>query len=147
MSSSALSNPAASDKNRIAGAVVSLDSWGIRPIQTRLVWDDHPMPRAPTTVQNRRVHQLPRSNKSSGRVAQLIEMGRDREAAELAVAESGSIDDARSQMEGELMEVLDQLDQLGPLLASVVGGIQADQLDHPTPCAKFTVRGVLDHMI
>jgi uncharacterized protein (TIGR03086 family) len=74
-------------------------------------------------------------------------MGRDREAAELAVAESGSIDDARFQMEGELMEVLDQLDQLGPLLACVVGGIRGDQLDHPTPCAKFTVRGVLDHMI
>jgi uncharacterized protein (TIGR03086 family) len=28
-----------------------------------------------------------------------------------------------------------------------VGGIRADQLDNPTPCAKFTVRGVLEHMI
>ena len=45
------------------------------------------------------------------------------------------------------MEVLDQLDELGPALASVVGGIRADQLDNPTPCAKFTVRGVLEHMI
>jgi uncharacterized protein (TIGR03086 family) len=45
------------------------------------------------------------------------------------------------------MEVLDQLDQLGPLLAAVVGGIRADQLDNPTPCANFAVRGVLEHMI
>ena len=45
------------------------------------------------------------------------------------------------------MEVLDQLDELGPLLAAVVGGIRADQLDNPTPCTKFTVRGVLEHMI
>ena len=45
------------------------------------------------------------------------------------------------------MEALDQLGQLGPLLGEVVGGIRADQLDNPTPCAKFTVRGVLDHMI
>ena len=45
------------------------------------------------------------------------------------------------------MDVLDQLDMLGPLLAGVVGGIRADQLDSATPCAKFTVRGVLEHMI
>ncbi len=45
------------------------------------------------------------------------------------------------------MEVLDQLDQLGPLLVAVVGGIRPRQLDSPTPCANFTVRGVLEHMI
>ena len=45
------------------------------------------------------------------------------------------------------MEPLDQLDQLGPILAAVVGGIRADQLEQPTPCAKFTVQGVLEHMI
>ena len=45
------------------------------------------------------------------------------------------------------MDVLDQLDELGPLLGTVVGGIRTDQLDNPTPCSKFTVRGVLDHMI
>jgi uncharacterized protein (TIGR03086 family) len=93
------------------------------------------------------VHQFRRSNTSDDHVARLIELGRDREAAELAVAEIGSIDDSRSYVEGEPMDVLDQLDQLGPLLAGVVGGIRADQLDNPTPCAKFTVRGVLDHMI
>jgi uncharacterized protein (TIGR03086 family) len=45
------------------------------------------------------------------------------------------------------MKVLDQLDQLGPLLAGVVAGISPDQLDNSTPCADFTVRGVLEHMI
>lgn len=45
------------------------------------------------------------------------------------------------------MDVLDQLDQLGPLLAGTVGGISPDQLDAPTPCEEFTVRGVLQHMI
>jgi uncharacterized protein (TIGR03086 family) len=80
-------------------------------------------------------------------VAELIELGRDREAAELAVAQSPSNNDARSLTQGESMEVLDQLDQLGPLLAAVVSGIRADQLDNPTPCAKFTVGGVLEHMI
>ena len=45
------------------------------------------------------------------------------------------------------MDVLDQLDQLGPLLVHVVGEISPDELDNPTPCAEFTVRGVLEHMI
>jgi uncharacterized protein (TIGR03086 family) len=45
------------------------------------------------------------------------------------------------------MDVLSQLDQLGPLLTSTVQGINADQLDRPTPCADFTVRGVLEHMV
>jgi uncharacterized protein (TIGR03086 family) len=88
------------------------------------------------------------STTSSRRVVRLIELGRDREAAELAVgAGTPTDDDDLSHTEGEPMEVLDQLDQLGPLLAAVVGGIRADQLDNPTPCARFTVRGVLDHMI
>jgi uncharacterized protein (TIGR03086 family) len=29
----------------------------------------------------------------------------------------------------------------------VVGNITPDQLDRPTPCSEFTVRGVLEHMI
>jgi uncharacterized protein (TIGR03086 family) len=45
------------------------------------------------------------------------------------------------------MEVLEQLDQLGPLLTAVVGGIRTDQLENPTPCDRFAVRGVLDHMV
>ena len=84
---------------------------------------------------------------TSHTVAELIELGRDREAAELAVAEGGSVDTRRSHTGGGAMNVLDQLDELGPLLAGVVGGIRAEQLDNPTPCARFTVRGVLEHMI
>ena len=45
------------------------------------------------------------------------------------------------------MDVLSQLDELGPMLAGVVGEISTEQLDNPTPCAEYTVRGVLEHMI
>ena len=45
------------------------------------------------------------------------------------------------------MDPLTQFGQLGPLLAGVVGDISPDQLDRPSPCAEFTVRGVLEHMI
>jgi len=45
------------------------------------------------------------------------------------------------------MDPLTQLGQLAPLLGAVVGRITPDQLDRPTPCAEFTVRGVLEHMI
>ncbi len=45
------------------------------------------------------------------------------------------------------MEPLTQLEQLDPHLGGVVASITADQLDHPTPCADFAVRGVLEHMI
>ena len=41
------------------------------------------------------------------------------------------------------MDVPAQLDELGTLLTGVVGGIRPDQLDNPTPCAAFAVRGVL----
>jgi uncharacterized protein (TIGR03086 family) len=74
------------------------------------------------------------------RVSELIELGRDREAAELATTTDGST-------RGGPMDVFSQLDELGPLLADVVGGITPDQLDNPSPCADFTVRGVLEHMI
>ena len=45
------------------------------------------------------------------------------------------------------METLTQFGHVGPLLAGVVGNITPDQLDRPTPCRQFTVRGVLEHMI
>jgi uncharacterized protein (TIGR03086 family) len=45
------------------------------------------------------------------------------------------------------MDPVDQLGQLAPLLGAVVGGIDADQLDQPTPCRDLDVRGVLEHMI
>jgi uncharacterized protein (TIGR03086 family) len=45
------------------------------------------------------------------------------------------------------MDPLTQLEQLGPHLGGVVAGIRPDQLDAPTPCDDYTVRGVLEHMI
>lgn len=90
------------------------------------------------TVQNdNRRHDPP-----AERVARLIELGRDREAAEL-----GGAPVAGAPNRGGPLEPLDQLDQLGPVLATVVGGIAPAQLDDPTPCASFDVRGVLDHMV
>jgi uncharacterized protein (TIGR03086 family) len=77
--------------------------------------------------------------------ARLLELGRDREAAELGAATTRG---ARQQPpEGGSMEPLEQLDELGPVLGGVVSTITPDQLDNPTPCANFTVGGILDHMI
>lgn len=45
------------------------------------------------------------------------------------------------------MGPLEQLGEVGELLGQVVGNISPDQLDNTTPCAKFAVRDVLDHMI
>ncbi len=82
------------------------------------------------------------------RLTELIEAGRDREAAELgARLILASATAASTKPIGGPMDPLSQLDQLAPLLAGVVGGISADQLARPTPCAEFTVRGVLEHMI
>jgi uncharacterized protein (TIGR03086 family) len=71
-------------------------------------------------------------------VTELIETGRDREAARLG---------ASHHVRRQPMDPLTELDQLGPLLVGVVGAITPDQLDLRTPCADFTVRGVLEHMI
>jgi uncharacterized protein (TIGR03086 family) len=75
-----------------------------------------------------------RQASTAAEVTKLIELGRDREAAELATR-------------GGTMDPRDQLAEVGPLLGGVVGGITPDQLDNQTPCADFTVRGVLEHMI
>ena len=45
------------------------------------------------------------------------------------------------------MDPITQLEQLGPHLGAVVATIRPDQLDNPTPCAEFTVEGVLEHMV
>lgn len=73
-------------------------------------------------------------------VTDLIRAGRDREAARLGAS-------IRDHPNGEDMDPVTQLGQLGPLLARVVGAITPEQLDRPTSCAEFTVRGVLEHMI
>ncbi len=45
------------------------------------------------------------------------------------------------------MEPIEQLSYILPTLNALVDRIDADQLDNPTPCAEFTVRDVLDHML
>ncbi|MDT4893458.1 MAG: hypothetical protein QOE97_2493 [Pseudonocardiales bacterium] len=83
---------------------------------------------------------------SADAVIRLIETGRDREAARRGVQTLREVDPLPLP-EGETMDPLDQLGQLTPLLTEVVAGIRRDQLDDPTPCTDFTVRGVLEHMI
>jgi uncharacterized protein (TIGR03086 family) len=90
------------------------------------------------------------------RVTELIARGRDREAAALATdlgagLQSPSRPDHPTRHtrppEGAPMDVLRELDLLGPALGGAAAGIRPDQLDNPTPCAQFTVRGVLEHMV
>lgn len=45
------------------------------------------------------------------------------------------------------MEPSDQLAIIVPTLIDIVDRLEDDQLDNPTPCANFTVQGVLDHMM
>lgn len=79
--------------------------------------------------------------------SQLIEAGRDHEAAQRGVAEASAHRNPSPAPHGGQMDPLTQLEHLGPALGIVVGGIAPDQLDWPTPCADFTVRGVLEHMV
>ncbi len=85
------------------------------------------------------------------RVSQLIETGRDHEAAQRGMLEATSGRRSLSPVPDQglegLMDPLTQLGQLGPVLGGVVAGITPDQLDRKTPCADYTVRGVLEHMI
>jgi uncharacterized protein (TIGR03086 family) len=74
-------------------------------------------------------------------VTQLIVAGRDREAA------ARGAEPRLAPPPGEPMDPITQLEQLGPHLGGVVAGIRPEQLDAPTPCDDFTVRGVLEHMI
>jgi uncharacterized protein (TIGR03086 family) len=79
-------------------------------------------------------------------VMRLLAAGRDREAAERGAAltrTTGSQDDD----DGGRMDPLAQFEQLGPVLGGVIAGLRPNQLDKATPCAEFTVRGVLEHMI
>jgi uncharacterized protein (TIGR03086 family) len=108
-----------------------MKEWGVRPKQGERPPED-----------NRGVANPDR------RVTELIEAGRDREAAELGARVLPPPATAPSTHPiGGPMDPLSQLDQLAPLLAGVTGGISGDQLDLPSPCAEFTVRGVLEHMI
>src|SRR5688500_17919574 len=97
-------------------------------------WCSRPMRARPPSGNHGRV-------RTHDTVARLIQHGRDREAAEL-----GSEQLARTT--GDVpMDAISQLDVVFPLLDGLVTSLDDDQLDRPTPCANFTVRQVLEHMI
>jgi uncharacterized protein (TIGR03086 family) len=81
----------------------------------------------------------------------LINLGRDREAVEVATRDHGAgsaaTDLAPATTPGGSMDGAQQLDELIPMLEVLVEGISPDQLDAPTACASFSVRGVIEHMI
>jgi uncharacterized protein (TIGR03086 family) len=69
-------------------------------------------------------------------ITNLIQRGRDREAAELAL-----------RTRGDHMDPITQLDHVLPMLDRLIAGLDGDDLARPTPCASFDVRGVLAHMV
>lgn len=74
--------------------------------------------------------------------------GRDREAAELAVRHMPAEQvTATPTGRDQSMGPVQQLDELAPLLGQVASGLTPADLDAPTPCADFTVRGLLGHLI
>jgi uncharacterized protein (TIGR03086 family) len=77
-------------------------------------------------------------------VAGLIALGRDREAAEQGARRARA---RTTDTDGGQMDALTQFGEVGLLLGGVVGNLGPEDLDRPTPCAEFTVRGVLEHMI
>jgi uncharacterized protein (TIGR03086 family) len=85
----------------------------------------------------------------AGELHELIVHGRDREATalatrHLAVEQTNSTPATQGDLD---MGPLEQLDELEPLLGKVASAITTGDLDAPTPCANFAVRGVLGHMI
>jgi uncharacterized protein (TIGR03086 family) len=78
-------------------------------------------------------------------VMRLLTAGRDREAARQGLAVTQT--ERPHDHDGEGMNPLAQFEQLGPVLGGVIAGLRPADLDSPTPCAEFTVRGVLEHMI
>lgn len=83
-------------------------------------------------------------------VSQLIQTGRDHEAARRGMLEAtrntSPVPRSGEEPKG-LMDPLTQFRQLGPVLGGLVAQITPDQLTRKTPCIDFTVRGVLEHMI
>lgn len=81
-------------------------------------------------------------------VSRLIHAGLDSEAAHEGALQSGGATGGSYPVPlGGSMDPLTQLGLLGPALGGVVAGITPDQLDRPTACSEYTVRGVLEHMI
>jgi uncharacterized protein (TIGR03086 family) len=82
----------------------------------------------------------PTSHASTLPTELLITLGRDREAVAAATRDQATT-------RGAPMDGARQLDDIIPLIEVIVDKIGPEQLDAPTPCSDFTVRGVLEHMI
>jgi uncharacterized protein (TIGR03086 family) len=80
-------------------------------------------------------------------VAALLAAGRDREAALRGAGLDRPAGTTTLTPDGGPMDPLIQITHLGPVLGGVIAEVRPDQLELPTPCADFTVRGVLEHMI
>lgn len=91
-----------------------------------------------TTTSSYMLHDVPVPDSTDAPdVTTLIVAGRDREAARRGAGRPNR----------GTMDPLTQLAQLSTPLGEVLAGLTAEDLDRPTPCADFTVRGVLEHMI
>ena len=77
---------------------------------------------------------------------QLIQAGRDREAARHG-ADQATEPSPDHRTDGGPMDPLTQLTQLAPALGGVLASLTPDDLERHTACADFTVRGVLEHMV
>ena len=75
-------------------------------------------------------------------LTRLIQHGRDREAAELALRRL-----APPPNPGAPMDPRDQLRHILPLVGGLIERLDERQLEASTPCAGFSVAGVLTHMI
>jgi len=83
----------------------------------------------------------PSRGNADDELTRLIRHGRDREAVTLA------LHDQPPPTRGAPMDPREQMDVIVPLLDDVAAPLTPDQLDAPTPCAAFSVRGVMEHMI
>jgi uncharacterized protein (TIGR03086 family) len=95
--------------------------------------------------EDRAMTEHPSRGSTDDELTRLIRHGRDREAVVLALHEHPYEQPLPNR--GAPMDPRDQMDQIVPLLEGVATGLTPDQLNAPTPCANFTVRGVLEHMI
>jgi len=105
-------------------------------------WAKHPMRQGGGLAEDLVMSQSRRlASTTDDELTRLIQQGREREAAVLA---SHYLPPSN---EGAPMDPRDQLDTIFPLLSALVAPLDKAQLDAPTPCATFTVRNVLEHMI
>lgn len=109
-------------------------------MQRHAPFADDPRMREPTTTAG-----------TPDEVTLLIQHGRDREAAELAARHLAATEDRPATgpepRQGAVLDPQAQLAAIFPLLTALVRDLDAVQLDAPTPCAAYSVRGVLEHMV